>query len=64
MSDLFNGWPEDGEPRPRMTEAQKRAQLERRGWSERRIRQYMRDWRFHIPPTKSPHGRNREKDHD
>ena len=38
-----------------MTPEEKRRQLERRGWSEARINQYMKDWRFHIPPTKSPH---------
>ena len=40
-----------------MTDKQKRAQLKRRGWSPARIDQYMKDWKFHIPPTKSPHGR-------
>ena len=39
------------------TPEQKIAQLRRRGWSEVRIEQYMKDWRFHIPPTRSPHGR-------
>ena len=38
-----------------MLESEKRKQLERRGWSEARIVQYLKDWRFHIPPTKSPH---------
>ena len=33
----------------------KRRQLVKRGWSEARINQYMKDWHFHIPPTKSPH---------
>lgn len=36
------------------TEA-KRLELVNRGWSEARINQYMKDWRFHIPPTRSPH---------
>jgi len=39
----------------------KRRQLRNRGWSERRIEQYMKDWRFHIPPTKSPHTRQVNK---
>ena len=34
---------------------EKRRQLERRGWSKARIDQYMKDWKFHIPPTRSPH---------
>jgi transposase len=39
-----------------MISAEKKlAQLRARGWSEKRIHQYMRDWRFHIPPTRSPH---------
>ncbi len=33
----------------------KRKQLEARGWSDKRINQYLKDWRFHIPPTRSPH---------
>jgi hypothetical protein len=40
----------------KITEKKKREQLRRRGWSDRRIEQFMKDWRFHIPPTKSPHG--------
>lgn len=38
-----------------MTVDEKRKQLVARGWSEKRINQYLKDWRFHIPPTKSPH---------
>lgn len=41
----------------KLTAEQKRAQLKARGWSEKRIDQYMKDWKFHIPPTRSPHGR-------
>lgn len=39
----------------KMSDKQKREQLKRRGWSPRRIEQYMKDWKFHIPPTRSPH---------
>ena len=44
-----------------MTPKQKERELRARGFSEARIEQYMRDWKFHIPPTKSPHGRNQER---
>lgn len=46
----------------RPTAEQKIKQLRGRGWSERRIEQYMKDWRFHIPPTRSPHGRQNGTD--
>jgi len=37
-----------------MTETEKRKQLERRGWSEARIRQYLKDWNFQIPWNSNP----------
>lgn len=46
----------------RPTPEEKIAQLRARGWSEKRISQYMKDWKFHIPPTRSPHGRQDRPD--
>lgn len=39
-----------------MTAREKRKQLEARGWSELRIAQYMKDWRYIIKPTRHPKG--------
>lgn len=38
----------------RPTARQKRRQLEARGWSEKRILQYMKDWGYTIKPTRNP----------
>ncbi len=37
-----------------MTPEQKRAQLKRRGWSDARINQYLKDWKWTIPKTFGP----------
>lgn len=42
-------------------EKQKRAQLRRRGWSEARIAQYMKDWRFRIPWSTNPRSKQEQK---
>lgn len=45
----------------KMTVDEKRKQLERRGWSDKRIEQYLKDWRFKVPWSSNPksqaHGR-------
>lgn len=40
----------------RITARQKRRQLETRGWSDRRILQYMSDWNYRIQPTSNSKG--------
>lgn len=42
-----------------MTREQKRKELEARGWSPKRIEQYLRDWRFYIPRSFNPKSQSR-----